>query len=66
MLEYVREGLTNIQIAHRLEISEATVRTRLNNVYERLGISGRTAAVHAVFGPSSDWPEGAGPPLATQ
>jgi DNA-binding CsgD family transcriptional regulator len=56
LLEFVREGLTNIQIAHRLDISEATVRTHLNNVYERLGISGRTAAVHAVFGPSEYWP----------
>jgi DNA-binding CsgD family transcriptional regulator len=56
LLELVREGLTNIQIAHRLDISEATVRTHLNNVYERLGISGRTAAVHAVFGPSEYWP----------
>jgi DNA-binding CsgD family transcriptional regulator len=56
LLQWVREGLTNIQIAHRLDISEGTVRTHLNNIYERLGTSGRTAAVHAVFGPSQDWP----------
>jgi DNA-binding CsgD family transcriptional regulator len=56
LLALVRTGFTNRQIASRLELSEATVRTHLNNIYERLGTSGRTAAVHAVFGPSEDWP----------
>jgi DNA-binding CsgD family transcriptional regulator len=58
LMDWVREGLTNVQIARRLHISEGTVRTHLNNIYERLGTSGRTAAVHAVFGPSEDWPLG--------
>jgi len=60
LLAFVRRGLTNRQIARQLELSEGTVRTHLNNIYERLGVSGRTGAVHAVFGPSEDWPmEGA-------
>jgi DNA-binding CsgD family transcriptional regulator len=56
LLALVQRGLTNRQIARHLELSEGTVRTHLNNIYERLGTSGRTAAVHAVFGPSEHWP----------
>ena len=51
-LEVVRmleAGLTNRQIARRLRVSEGTVHVHLTNVYRRLGVQGRTAAVHAVF-----------------
>jgi DNA-binding NarL/FixJ family response regulator len=42
-------GHTNTQISRRLGISEGTVRTHLENIYERLGVSSRTAAVIRAF-----------------
>jgi DNA-binding CsgD family transcriptional regulator len=38
-------GHTNTQIARQLGISGGTVRTPLENLYERLGVSSRTAAI---------------------
>ncbi len=52
MLDLVRDGYTNHQIGRRLNLSEGTVRTHLNHVYERLGVASRTAAVTAVYGGS--------------
>jgi DNA-binding CsgD family transcriptional regulator len=49
IMRMVQEGWTNLQIAHRAGLSEGTVRTHLNNVYARLGVTSRSAAVHAVF-----------------
>lgn len=40
-------GLTNRQIARQLFLSEATVKTHLVHVYEKLGVDNRTAAVAA-------------------
>jgi len=45
LLRLLAAGHTNTQIARRLGISEGTVRTHLENMYERLGVSSRTAAV---------------------
>jgi DNA-binding CsgD family transcriptional regulator len=45
----VSAGHTNAQIARRLGISEGTVRTHLENIYGRLGVSSRTAAVTRAF-----------------
>jgi DNA-binding NarL/FixJ family response regulator len=42
-------GHTNAQVARRLGISEGTVRTHLENIYERLHVSSRTAAVTRAF-----------------
>ncbi len=50
VLALVRDGLTNRQIARELGISEATVRTHLQNAYEALGVNNRVAAVAAAFG----------------
>jgi len=49
LLHLVAAGHTNTQIARRLGISEGTVRTHLENIYERLQVSGRTAAVTRAF-----------------
>jgi DNA-binding NarL/FixJ family response regulator len=49
LLHLLAAGHTNIQIARRLGISEGTVRTHLENIYERLNVSSRTAAVSRAF-----------------
>ena len=48
IVELVGEGLTNAEIAERLWISPGTVRRHLENAYEKLGVSTRTAAVRAL------------------
>ena len=47
LLHLVAAGHTNTQISRRLGISEGTVRTHLENIYQRLHVSRRTAAVTA-------------------
>jgi len=47
ILELLAEGLANRQISRRLFISEATVKTHLVHVYDKLGVDSRTAAVAA-------------------
>ncbi len=49
VLQLVAAGHTNSQIARRLGISEGTVRVHLENIYERLNVSSRTAAVTDAF-----------------
>jgi DNA-binding CsgD family transcriptional regulator len=45
----VGAGFTNATIAHRLSISEGTVRIHLENIYGRLHVSSRIAAINRVF-----------------
>lgn len=55
VLRLVRAGLTNGQIARRVGVSEGTVHVHLTNVYGRLGVQSRMAAVQAVFEAAEDW-----------
>ena len=38
------EGLSNREIGERLHVSPATIKTHLEKVYEKLGVSDRTQA----------------------
>ena len=49
LLHLIAGGRTNIQIARQLGLSEGTVRTHLENIYGRLQVSNRTAAVVRAF-----------------
>lgn len=45
VLMMVAEGLLNKQIAHELDISEATVKAHMTAIFRKLGVSNRTHAV---------------------
>jgi len=55
VLALVQAGLSNTQIARRMRLSEGTVRTHLNDIYARLQVTSRTAAVERVFGVGESW-----------
>ncbi|MCW2954826.1 MAG: two component transcriptional regulator, LuxR family [Conexibacter sp.] len=49
VLRLVADGLSAIEIGERLHLSRTTVRTHLQHVYEKFGVSDRTSAVvHAL------------------
>lgn len=47
VLDLVARGLTNSAIARRLSLSEKTVRNNVSNVFAKLGVGNRSAAVAA-------------------
>ena len=49
VLELVASGTTNREAAARLFITEATVKTHLLNIYSKLGVGDRAAAVAEAF-----------------
>jgi DNA-binding NarL/FixJ family response regulator len=54
VLSLVREGLTNAEIAQHLVVSTTTIRKHLENIFGKLGVHTRTAAVvHAFFSADS-------------
>jgi DNA-binding CsgD family transcriptional regulator len=57
LLKLIAAGHTNAQIARRLSLSEGTVRTHLENIYTRLHVSSRTAAVTRAFPDHAGLPE---------
>jgi DNA-binding CsgD family transcriptional regulator len=48
VLELVAAGLTNAAIAERMWISPGTVKKHLDNIYAKLGVANRTAAVATI------------------
>ncbi len=50
ILAWVARGKTNPQIAELLWLAPSTVRKHLENVYAKLGVSTRTAAVASFLG----------------
>jgi DNA-binding NarL/FixJ family response regulator len=49
VLALVAQGLTNMQIAQRLSISDNTVKFHLQNIYSKLGVANRTEAVSVYY-----------------
>lgn len=49
LLHLVDAGLSNSEIAHRLRVAESTVRKHLENIFERLQVTSRTAALTRAF-----------------
>ena len=49
LLRLVAASHTNAQIARRLDVTEKTVGKHLENIYTRLQVSSRTAAVTRAF-----------------
>ena len=50
LLRLVAQGRSTSQIAEALFLSPGTVRKHIENIFERLGVTNRTAAVMRVFG----------------
>jgi two-component system nitrate/nitrite response regulator NarL len=51
----VAQGLSNKEIARRLNITDGTVKTHLHNIYHHLGIRNRTALSAFVHGRPADY-----------
>jgi two-component system NarL family response regulator len=49
VLERLVEGLSNKQIASRLDLTEATVKTHITHIFEKLGVEDRTQAALAAL-----------------
>ena len=49
VLQLVASGATNREVAERLFVSEAPVKTHLLHIYAKLGVNDRAAAVGAAF-----------------
>jgi LuxR family maltose regulon positive regulatory protein len=48
VLAYIAAGLQNREIANRLVVSLNTVKTHINNIYSKLGVTNRVQAVTRV------------------
>ena len=51
ILVLVAQGCTNLEIGERLSIARTTVRTHLENIYDKLCVHDRTEAVVKFFSP---------------
>ncbi|MFB7500555.1 response regulator [Streptomyces sp. NPDC056161] len=50
VLVLIAEGLSNQEIARRLHVSTATVKTHINNLFAKTGVKDRAQAVRYAFG----------------
>jgi DNA-binding NarL/FixJ family response regulator len=46
IVRYVASGLRNVEVAERLSITESTVKTHLNNIFQKLGLRDRLELTH--------------------
>jgi two-component system NarL family response regulator len=46
IIRYVASGLKNIEVGDRLSITESTVKTHLNNIFQKLGVRDRLELTH--------------------
>jgi DNA-binding NarL/FixJ family response regulator len=49
VLDLVRRGSSNKEVARSLHLSEATVKTHLIHIYGKLGVDDRTSAVNVAL-----------------
>jgi len=49
VLELIVAGKSNKEIGHELSISEATVKTHINNLLSKMGVTDRTQATTAAI-----------------
>lgn len=49
VLELVAQGLTNVQIAQRMNVSENTTKFHLQNIYQKLNVNNRTEAASIFY-----------------
>jgi DNA-binding NarL/FixJ family response regulator len=49
ILKLVAEGLSNLEIANRLFVTEQTVKFHLSNIYRKLGVANRTEATRYAY-----------------
>lgn len=49
MLALIAEGLSNAEIAQRLFVSQATVKTHINNLFAKTAVRDRAQAVSYAF-----------------
>lgn len=64
VLDHLSTGATNLQIAHSLVVSEATIKSHLKQISRKLDTPSRAAAV-AAYARMTDRPKGIGPWAST-
>lgn len=50
VLQLLATGMSNADLAYELSVAPATIRKHLEHAYRKLGVTSRTAAVHAFHG----------------